>query len=190
MAFDIEKADPKLTSWMFNVKPHLKALSQDEIREHCKNNSKPYSVMMAQITGDFNFASVIRSANAFGAEKVFYFGKKRFDRRGTCGTHLYIDVQYLSAQEQIQELKQEYTFIALENINRTHYLSDFTWKTNKKPMIVIGEEGTGIPQEVLELCEAQVEIEQFGSVPSVNAAIAASIAMNDFVTKYKKGFNS
>jgi tRNA G18 (ribose-2'-O)-methylase SpoU len=99
-------------------------------------------------------------------------------------------VQYLSVQEQIKELKEEYTFIALENINRTHYLSDFNWKTAKKPMIVIGEEGTGIPQEVLELCEAQVEIEQFGSVPSVNAAIAASIAMNDFVTKYQKGLNS
>ncbi len=188
MSFDIEKANPTLTSWMFNVKPHLKALSTEEIREHCKKNSKPYAVMMAQIMGDFNFASVIRSANAFGAEKVFYFGKKRFDRRGTCGTHLYIDVQYLSTQEQIQELKQEYTFVALENVNRTHYLSDFTWNTGKKPLIIIGEEGTGIPSEVLSLCDVQVEIEQFGSVPSVNAAIAGSIAMNDFVTKYKKGF--
>jgi len=190
MSFDIDKADPRLTSWMFNVKPHLKALSRDEIKYHCKSNSKPYAVMMAQVMGDFNFASVIRSANAFGSEKVFYFGKKRFDRRGTCGTHLYIDVEYLSTQEEIENLKKEYVFVALENINRTHYLSDFSWKTDKKPLIIIGEEGTGIPKEVLSLCDFQVEIEQFGSVPSVNAAIAASIAMNDFVTKYKKGFNS
>jgi len=187
MAFDIETAEPRLTSWMFNVKPHLKDFSKDEIKDYCKTNSHPYAVMMAQVMGDFNFGSVIRSANAFGAQKVFYFGKKRFDRRGTCGTHLYIDVEYLTTKEDIFNLKKDYTFVALENINRTHYLSDFTWKTDKKPMIILGEEGTGVPPEILELCDFQIEIQQFGSVPSVNAAVAASIAMNDFVTKYKKG---
>lgn len=77
----------------------------------------------------------------------------------------------------------------MENVKRTHFLSEFSWDTKKKPLIVLGEEGTGIPKEVLDLCDFQIEIEQFGSVPSVNAAVAASIAMNDFVTKYKKGSN-
>lgn len=77
--FDVDNADPRLTSWMFNVRPNLKNCSREQIREYCIANSKPYAVLMAHLLGDFNFASVIRSANAFGAEKVFYFGKKKFD---------------------------------------------------------------------------------------------------------------
>lgn len=183
MTFDISKSDSRLTSWLFNVLPHLKNLSREEIKNYCKNNSKPYAVLMENLLGDFNFASVIRSANAFGAECVFYYGKKKFDRRGTCGTHHYIDVNYLRTYEQVLALKEEYTFVALENTNRTHYLHQFDWKLEKKPLIILGEEGTGISPVMLSLCDFQVEIQQFGSVPSVNAAVAASIAMNDLVSK-------
>lgn len=183
MSFDISAANPRLTSWLFNVISPLKNSTKEEIKAYCKLNSKPYAVLMENLLGDFNFASVIRSANAFGAECVFYYGKKKFDRRGTCGTHHYIDVSYLSSFEDVLALKQDYTFVALENTNKTHYLSSFSWETPKKPLIILGEEGTGITSKMLENCDYQVEIQQFGSVPSVNAAVAASIAMNDLISK-------
>lgn len=85
----------------------------------------------------------------------------------------------------MKELKKDYCFVALENVNRTHYLHEFDWKMDKKPLIILGEEGSGIPKELLEICDFQIEIQQFGSVPSVNAAVAASIAMHDFCSKYK-----
>jgi tRNA G18 (ribose-2'-O)-methylase SpoU len=39
---------------------------------------------------------------------------------------------------------------------------------------------------MLELCDKFVYIEQYGSVRSLNAAVASSIAMNDFVMKVSK----
>lgn len=183
MSFNLEEINPRLVSWLYNVIPNLKNSSREEIKAYCKANSKPYAVLMENLLGDFNFASVIRSANAFGAEEVFYYGRKKYDRRGTCGTHHYIDVTHLQSFEDVLSLKDKYTFVALENTNKTHFLSSFDWKTEKKPLIILGEEGTGITPNMLQHCDFHVEIQQFGSVPSVNAAVAASIAMNDLISK-------
>lgn len=175
--------DERLVSWSYNVLPHLKHLSKPEIQDYCKQNSKPYGILMENLLGDFNFASVIRSANAFGAEKIFYYGKKKFDRRGACGTHHYVNLNFFETFEDVLSLKEEYTFVALENVSRTSYLHEFSWDTYKKPLIILGEEGSGISEQMLDLCDHQIEIKQLGSVPSVNAAVAASIAMSDLLSK-------
>ena len=45
----------------------------------------------------------------------------------------------------------------------------------KPTAIVIGNEGSGIDQELLNLCDQQVRIPQFGHVGSLNAAVSAGI---------------
>ena len=55
---------------------------------------------------------------------------------------------------------------------------------SRPPLFILGEEGVGITQETLELCEKFVYINQHGSVRSLNAAVAGSIVMNEFVNNY------
>lgn len=181
---DWDNFDPRLTSWAFNVVPTLKDKTKEEIIKHCQDNSLPFAVMMANLQGDFNFASVIRSANAFGAREVFYFGRKKYDKRGTTGVHHYTKVTFLSEQE-VHSLKDRFSFVCLEN-NRPNVqsLHKFDWKTPKMPLIILGEEGCGIVDWLLDMSDFNIEIPQRGSVPSVNAAVAASIAMNDFAFKF------
>jgi len=140
--------------------------------------------MMSHIESDFNLSSVVRSANSMGANKVFYYGKKHFDRRGAISTYKYTDVHYLQTIDDIKQLKREFVFVGLENnINNTKDLRTFKWPKNS--LIIIGSEGHGIEldREVFELCEHFVEIPSWGSTRSINAACAFSVAAYDYVAK-------
>lgn len=156
--------------------------TEEMIKDDLKCTNFPYAVMMENFAGDFTLGSVIRSANAFGASRVFYYGEKKYNKRGTVGTHLYSDIIHLSSIGAVQELKKDYTFVGLEiGLPSCQSIYNYVWP--RKPLIILGEEGRGISKEVLDLCDSLVYIPQYGSVRSVNAAVAGSIAMNDYLTK-------
>jgi len=175
-------ADNPLASWAFNVIDEFKSLSVEQIREEIKKKSLPFAVAMANLQGDFNFSSVIRNANAFGAKEVFYFGKKRFDKRGSVGVCNYTKVTYFSSVEDLLLLSDKYTLVAADNVEGAQNIEHFVWPIN--PLIIIGEECGGIPNEVFKYTEHKVYIPQRGSVRSLNAATAAGILMYDFCSKY------
>lgn len=153
------------------------------IKRDLQTSAFPFSVLMENFQGDFNLASVLRSCNAMNGKEMFYLGRKQYDRRGTVGTHHYTDIINVPNREELLKLKDRYTFVALENsVPQSEALYDFVWPDN--PLIIIGEEGVGITKETLDLCDRFVYIPQYGSVRSMNAAVAGSIAMNDFVMKY------
>ena len=134
--------------------------------------------------GDFNISTLIRNSNAFNARGVYYLGKKRFDRRGTVGSHHYMDVIYLDGgYNQLVDLKKEYTIIGVDNnVSNTHKLGKFDWLSLKKPpLMLFGEEGTGLTDKALKIVDYCVEIPQYGSVRSLNAGTSSGILMYDFV---------
>ena len=118
---------------------------------------------------------------------MFYLGKKRYDKRGAVGTYHYTDINHLPDRNELFKLKQKYTFVALENgISSAESMYDFVWPDNS--LIIVGEEGIGITKETLDMCDKFVYIPQYGSVRSLNAASALSIALYDYVSKYKKKY--
>lgn len=177
---------PHWALWTRNVQDHLKPLSTEQIKDKLKEQALPFAILMTQLEHDFNIGSVIRSANGFGAREVFYYGEsKRYDRRGSLGCYKYLDVRYLNSFEQIVTLKEEYVFIGLENnINRECInITDFQW-SDKPCLILVGEEGRGLSDEMLDLCDYLIYIDMGrGSIRSFNAAVASSIAMYDYVSK-------
>ena len=157
--------------------------TKELIKKDLQQTAFPYAVMMENWLGDFNLSCVIRSANAFNARAVYYLGRKHYDRRGTVGTHNYTDVIHLSTRDQLLKLKEDYELVAVENtVDSAVALADA--KYERPPLFILGEEGVGITAETLEVCDKFVFINQYGSVRSLNAAVAGSIIMNDFVTKY------
>lgn len=173
--------------WTRNVIDEFKDLDNEEIKRRIQDRSNGFAVLMAHITGDFNIGTVLRSANSHGVKDFFYFGRKKFDRRGCVGVHNYTQMQFVNDLNEVERIKKDYSLVALENnITGVVSLPDFNWQLDKLPCIVVGEECNGIPQEILELCDAFVEIPSFGSVRSMNVGAAASIAMYDYVSKKRK----
>ena len=55
----------------------------------------------------------------------------------------------------------------------------------KNPILVFGQEGPGLSEEMKAHCSALVAIEQYGSTRSVNVGAAAAIIMYEWVRRYE-----
>ena len=131
-----------------NVLDHLKTKTVPEIKAYYINNTIPAASAMMHVTGDFNLSTLIRNSNFFGYEKVFYVGgKKQYDRRGTVGTHNYIDVTFIKTEEEFVDTIKNmgYTLISIENNVNYECLDLFEFMDNLnvknfKPIFIFGEE--------------------------------------------------
>lgn len=62
-------------------------------------------------------------------------------------------------------------------------LHSYQWPENKNILIAVGNEGKGLPQEVLNICDSTLEIEQYGTTRSLNVSVAAGIVLYDYRVK-------
>ena len=164
-----ESKEDRWSLWTRNVVDKYKSMTDDMIKNDLKQSFNPIAVCMEHWNGDFNISTLIRNANAFNIEKVYYLGKRRIDRRGCVGTHHYTD----------------------NNINKTSMLHEFDWnKLEKPPLIFFGEEGCGLSNEILNLADYRIEIEQYGSVRSLNVGTASGIVLFECVKHLKNSTTS
>jgi tRNA G18 (ribose-2'-O)-methylase SpoU len=149
---------------------------------------------MMQIQGDFNFGTVVRNANAFGAREAFYYGpRKKWDRRSAVGTYHYTKVSWIPESEglgSILELKETYpTFVGVDILpGISSCMEEYAWKPGT--LMIFGEERRGLSPEMLDICDDVIHITQRGSVRSINVGTAAGIAMFDFGRNYEKKHNA
>ena len=59
-----------------------------------------------------------------------------------------------------------------------------TYDLPRDCVVVLGQEGPGISDEMLAACDVVLEITQFGSTRSMNAGAAAAIAMHAWVRRH------
>ena len=90
------------------------------------------------------------------------------------------------------KLKDKYTFIAIDNnVGKTHKLHEFDWnKLEKPPLIFFGEEGCGLSEDILKLADYRIEIEQYGSVRSLNVGTASGIVLFECVKHLRNSTTS
>ena len=168
-----------------NVLDHLKTKTVPEIKEYYINNTIPAASAMMHVTGDFNLSTLIRNSNFFGYEKVFYVGgKKHYDRRGTVGTHNYIDITFIKTEEEfVKTIKdQGYTLISIENNVNYECSNLFQFMDNVnvkdiKPIFIFGEEQKGLSDYILDNSEHILTISGKGTVRSLNVGTASGIVL-------------
>lgn len=169
-----------------NIIDYYKYWSTDAIKADLDTKRNNFSILCANIAGDFNVGTVIRCANAFLAKEVIIYGRKQFDRRGTVGTHNYENFKHVRTVDELNDLKDNYlngsTLIGVDNIVSAKAINDYVWP-DKHFVLCFGEEQLGIPDEIKVLCNDFVYIQQYGSVRSLNVGVAAGIAMYDIVGK-------
>jgi tRNA G18 (ribose-2'-O)-methylase SpoU len=169
------------------VVDYMKWMSTIEIKNDLDLRKQNFSILLVNIDYDNNSGNIIRSANAMGAKEVILYGRRSFDRRSSMGTEFYMEFQQITFVEEIDEVLKEYdVVVGLENGVEAKNLIDYKWNKNLKTLICLGQEGNGIPQEILDKCHDLVEIPQVGSVRSLNVGTAAGIVMYDYCAKVGK----
>lgn len=169
-----------------NVRPQFKGMTAEEVRKAIPRY--PFSVAMFNPSYGINMAAVLRSCNAFGATEFIRVGKRKFDRRGSLGVQNYETIEHF--QDWKAALKwmrsQNYMTVGVDFIEGLskpiHEIEEY----HGHVVFILGNERNGLPQEVINECDSIIHIEQFGSIPSLNVAVAAGIIMNDWHQKWRE----
>ncbi len=151
-------------------------------------------VIAHNIRSTHNVGAILRTSDGFGIHKVYCTGYTPYPTLpgDTRLPHLrdkltkQINKTALNAKmvvEQSDELEPAlsalradgYQLVALEQDPHAVQLPDF--RPSQKIALLLGEEVHGIPKNILEQCDAIIEIPMKGSKESFNVSVAAGIAL-------------
>ena len=149
----------------------------EEILRHA--SSRPLLVVLDSIQDPHNFGAILRSAEVLGLDGVLTGEQGQVEvtslvARSSAGAvnHLRIarETDLGGALRRLRE--RGLTLVAAsEKAARPLFACDF----RRPAAVVIGNEGFGIREELLQLCDEQVTIPQSGRIGSLNAAVSAGI---------------
>jgi tRNA G18 (ribose-2'-O)-methylase SpoU len=174
-----------------NILDSLKSLSVPEIADYCHQNSINASVAMINIGGDFNLSTMVRNANFFGFREVNYVGKKKWDKRGSVGTHHYTPMYHWDDEEFFLLGHYNRNIIAIENNipeykDKTISLFDYQFEDSSDPVFVFGEENKGLSNLMLDRANTILTIPNYGSVRSLNVGTTSGIVMGLYRNFYER----
>jgi len=166
----------------------------DSVLSHRTRN---ITVVLDRVYHEHNISAVLRSADAFGIQKVHLIGKGFSSQRGiSLGTERWIEVEeHADPKELVARLKREsFKLVSLVPPLAKDQLG--TSKLEKEPVpvlslpfdqklaFVFGSEGEGISEELYLNCDIPAYIPMFGFVESLNVSVACALTLySAFIAK-------
>lgn len=133
---------------------------------------------------DFNIGTVVRNANAFLAKAVHIVGKRKWNRRGAMVTDRYQHVRHHpTVDDFIQWAGNEaLSVIGIDNVPGSEQIEKA--EIPKNCVLVFGQEGPGLSEEMIDASLKVLAITQYGSTRSINAGVASGIAMYEWLSQH------
>ena len=143
-----------------------------------------FAVAIENWRHDLNIGTVVRTANAFLAREVIVVGNRRWNRRGAMVTDRYQHIRHLPSAVLLAEYAMQagYTVVAVDNLPGAVPLE--TYPLPAQALLLFGQEGTGLSTAAREVASVVCSIAQFGSTRSINAGVAAGIAMHAWIRQH------
>src|SRR3954464_14728445 len=144
----------------------------------------PFHVAIENFEHDLNIGTVVRTANAFLAAEVHVVGRRRWNRRGAMVTDRYQHLRHHPDVAGVLAFAAAggLTVIAVDNGPDAVPLE--TVDLPRRCLLLFGQEGPGLTPAARAGATLTVSIAQFGSTRSLNAGVAAGIAMHAWVTQH------
>lgn len=161
----------------------MKQLNHYETIAKMKIQSTDLILCLCGISAE-NLGLIMRTADIFSVKEIYYLGsselnynKIKKNSRGSNVTITFLD----GINKLFYDLKsQGYDIIALEITDSAIPLR--TVKLKEKTCLVVGNEKTGVPQEILDMVDNACYIEMLGkNISSLNVSISTAIATNKYV---------
>jgi tRNA G18 (ribose-2'-O)-methylase SpoU len=143
-----------------------------------------FAVAIENWRHDLNIGTVVRTANAFLAREVIIVGMRRWNRRGAMVTDRYQHLRHVPSAEQLADYADEagYEIVAVDNLPGAVPLETFALP--RRALLLFGQEGTGLTPAARAVAAAVCSIAQYGSTRSINAGVAAGIAMHAWIRQH------
>jgi len=146
------------------------------------------TLVLLDIRSVQNTASLFRIADCAGIQKIYLVGTTptpidRFKRVRTdfvkisLGAEKFVSWEYVpDVQALFKKLRGEKCeIVGLEQSFRAIDYKEYVMKG--KTVLILGNEVTGVPEEVLNECDAVVEIPMLGTKESLNVSVAGAIIL-------------
>jgi tRNA G18 (ribose-2'-O)-methylase SpoU len=144
----------------------------------------PFHVAIENWEHDRNIGTIVRTANAFLASEVHIVGRRRWNRRGAMVTDRY---QHIRHHDTVAELvawcaSEDLPIVGVDNLPGAVPLE--TTDLPERCTLLFGQEGPGLSDAAREAASVVCSIAQFGSTRSINAGVAAGIAMHAWIRRH------
>ncbi|MFC9439506.1 TrmH family RNA methyltransferase [Nocardia sp. NPDC057030] len=167
-----------------NVVDAYRYWTRESIVADIDRRRHPFHVAIENFGHDANIGTVVRTANAFAAAAVHIVGRKRWNRRGAMVTDRYQHIEHHASVAELLEFaaRAELTVVAVDNVPGSVPLE--TADLPRNCLLLFGQEGPGVTEHAKDAAAMTVSIAQFGSTRSINAGVAAGIAMHAWVRQH------
>ena len=130
-----------------------------------------------------NIGQILRSATAFNVTAVCLVGSRKFNSFGAHGSEVYVPMLHFEDLDACcKALKEDHGVIDILGIE----IDDSALPVHRHPFrghtaLMMGEEGHGMNEKQLRLCDGLVYISQYGAgTASLNVCVATSIVLHNF----------
>ena len=171
----MDMKDRKLTA------AEMRRLTPEEYRERPASG---VAVVLDNVRSAYNVGSAFRSADAFGADKVWLCGicatpPSAEIHKTALGAELSVPWEHAEdTLEAVERLKKDgYTVIAVEQTENSVKLDSGLEVPPGKRAFVFGNEVEGVRQEVVDAADFSLEIPQHGTKHSLNVAVTVGIVL-------------
>jgi tRNA G18 (ribose-2'-O)-methylase SpoU len=167
-----------------NVVDAYRYWRRDAVAADLARRAHPFHVAIENLGHDHNIGTVVRTANAFAAAGVHIVGRRRWNRRGAMVTDRYLRLHHHADVDGLAEFAAAHglTVVAVDNTPGSVRLE--TAELPRACLLLFGQEGPGLSEPARELASLSVSIAQFGSTRSINAGVAAGVAMHVWIRRH------
>jgi tRNA G18 (ribose-2'-O)-methylase SpoU len=144
-------------------------------------------VACAPMRSNINLSRIVRAASCSGVERVIACGTaKVIDKIARDGADAIAIEIHRTLPPVVKQFKgQGYQVVGLEQTTGSQNLHSFAFE--RKALLVVGNERTGLDDDVLSLVDHVVEIPVYGLPYSHNVATAAAMALYEYCRQFPHG---
>ena len=158
-------------------------LNRKSAEEFKKASKLPVVIVLDNVRSMNNIGSVFRTADAFLLEAIYLCGvtakpPHREIQKTALGATETVNWKYFETTlEAVNTLKSKgFKTYAVEQADQSIMLDKFIPEQGKIAL-VFGNEVSGVEQAVIDVCDACIEIPQFGTKHSLNISVSAGIVV-------------
>ena len=178
----------------------MKKLTHDEISQNRSTldnihevKKLPVYVLLNSIRSTYNVGSIFRTSDGAMIEKLYLCGytphpPKKEILKTALGSTESVNWEYIkNPKEVILKLKENGVKIcALELTDNSKPYYELSIK-DYPLCVIVGNEITGVSQDLIDLCDFSIEIPQYGIKQSLNVAVAYGVAVFELRKIFDQG---
>mmetsp|Transcript_9299 Transcript_9299/g.18484 ORF Transcript_9299/g.18484 Transcript_9299/m.18484 type:complete len:213 (+) Transcript_9299:172-810(+) len=139
-------------------------------------------LILFNVSKKHNIGTILRCATAFDVTTVCLVGSRNFNTFGSHGSDAYVHLRHFETLEECcRTLKEDHgcTIVGIEIDDEAKAIQTHPFSGNTAFML--GNEGQGMNEKQMKLCDSFVYIPQYGvGTASLNVAVATSIVLHHF----------